>query len=263
MRCSFLSFLPLSMAIVFLVIAAGTSFGSPTTNHIQPPKKPIPPHNDLPAQSPDVPNNHLHAFITTRALPDESNRHARRNKKDWLTSSNYISPALLQRHNHITDHLRLHSAASSSSSPPLTKRNLASDLTVMGFRLIWTHADVIVSSSLAYYRTTEYYRNMTVLAGGEFGFGPTVQNYVITYGVLRLTFDVVADAAGAIAAELAWEFPNGFGQFVQEFAQVMLLLTAGVVIGTYKVLAWMVTTAVWITMVIVENVDLRNMVSGH
>ncbi|CAD6588374.1 MAG: hypothetical protein ASARMPRED_003539 [Alectoria sarmentosa] len=73
------------------------------------------------------------------------------------------------------DHLRLH-----SSDSPLTKRSLASDLTFMGFRLIWDHADVIVSSTLAYYRTTEYYRNMTILAGGEFEFGPTAQNFMIT-----------------------------------------------------------------------------------
>lgn len=150
------------------------------------------------------------------------------------------------------DHLRLH-----SSDSPLAKRSLASDLTFMGFRLIWDHADVIVSSTLAYYRTTEYYRNMTILAGGEFEFGPTAQNFMITYGVFRLFFGIWVDAVTGMAREL---FPNGIGQFVREFAEVMLVLTAGVVIGTYRVLAWSVTTAVWITMVVVENADMRDLV---
>lgn len=148
------------------------------------------------------------------------------------------------------DHLRLHSGDSQ-----LANRSLVSDLTFMGFRLIWDHADVIVSSTLAYYRTTEYYKNMTILAGGEFSFGPTTQNYMITYGVFRLTFEIMAEAVTGIAAQLAREFPNGFGHFVQEFAELMLLLMAGVVIGTYRVLAWSVRTAVWITMVIAENAE--------
>ncbi|CAF9934784.1 MAG: hypothetical protein ALECFALPRED_006088 [Alectoria fallacina] len=188
-----------------------------------------------------------------RGAPDGSNRSIRR-RRDISAPSNHPSPALLQRHNHIMDHLRLH-----SSDSPLAKRSLASDLTVMGFRLIWDHADVIVSSTLAYYRTTEYYRNMTILAGGEFEFGPTTQNFMITYGVFRLTFGIWANAVTGIIGEIA---PNGIGQFVQEFAEAMLALTAGVVIGTYRVLAWSVTTAIWITMVAVENADVRDLVNG-
>ena len=156
------------------------------------------------------------------------------------------------------DHLRLHSSRDSQ----LGKRSLAGDLIVMGFRLIWDQADVIVSSTLAYYRTTEYYANMTMLAGGEFRFGPTTQNFIITYGVFRLTFAAIADAVTGIAEEIAKVFPDGIGEFVKEFAEVMLTLTAVVVIGTYKVLAWSVTVMFWITMVIVENADLPDMVTG-
>lgn len=132
----------------------------------------------------------------------------------------------------------------------------------MGFRLIWDNADVIVSSTLAYYRTTEYYANMTILAGGEFEFGPTTQNFMITYGVFRLMFGIWANAVAGIAEEIAKEFPNGIGPFVREFAEVMLALTAGVVIGTYRVLAWSVTVSVWITMIVVENAYLPDMVTG-
>lgn len=152
------------------------------------------------------------------------------------------------------DHLRLHSGDSS-----LAKRSLAGDLTVMGFRLIWDQADVIVSSTLAYYRTTEYYKNITMLMGTEFSFGPTVQNHIITYGVFRLTFSVMAGVVAQIASDI---FPNGFGQFLQEFAQVMLAITTVVVIATYRILAFSVTASIWITMVIVENANPRDMVIG-
>ena len=180
-------------------------------------------------------------------------------KRDILTLSNHPSPALLQRHDHIMGHLRLHSRSDS----PLTKRSLASDLAVMGFRLIWDNADVIVSSTLAYYRTTEYYANMTILAGGEFEFGPTTQNFMITYGVFRLTFGIMVEILGGIAEEIAKNFPNGIGQFVREFAELMLMLTAGVVIGTYRVLAWSVMVAIWITMEVIENAGLPDLVNGR
>lgn len=199
----------------------------------------------------EIPNFHA---ITRGAAPDRDNGHVR-HRRQVLNPSTHLSPALVQRHNHIMDHLRLHSDGS-----PLAKRSLAGDLTFMGFRLIWENADVIFSSTMAYYRTTEYYANMTILAGGEFQFGPTVQNYMITYGVFRLTFGIMAQAMAGMAEELG--FPNGFGEFLQEFAGVMLLLTAGVVIGTYKVLAWSATVAVWITMAIVENAGLPEMVTG-
>ncbi|CAF9933425.1 hypothetical protein IMSHALPRED_009353 [Imshaugia aleurites] len=129
----------------------------------------------------------------------------------------------------------------------------------MGFRLIWDHADVIVSSILAYQRTSEYYANMSMRADGEFGSGPTV---VITYGVFRLTFAIVADAVMGMAAEFAELLPNGFGEFVKEFALLMYLISLTVVIGTYTVLALAARVAVWITMVIVDNADLPRIVSG-
>lgn len=248
MRCLFLPFLPLFVAI-FLVFA-DISFGSPANHNHR--KEAIRSHN-FPARPLDGPK--LHA-IETRAASDGSGRHLRR-KRDMSTPSNNPLPALLQRHDHIMDHLRLH-----SSDSPLAKRSLASDLTFMGFKLIWDNADVIVSSTLAYYRTTEYYANMTILAGGEFEFGPTTQNFMITYGVFRLTFGIFAANVAGLAQEIAKGFPDGIGQFVRGFAETMLVLTAGVTIGTYRVLAWSLTVAVWITMIVVENADLPVMVTG-
>lgn len=66
----------------------------------------------------------------------------------------------------------------------------------------------------------------------------------------------------ALAQELAREFPDGIGGFVRAFAEVMLGLTAALVLGTYGVLAWSVRAAVWITMVVVENAELPAMVTG-
>ena len=118
---------------------------------------------------------------------------------------------------------------------------------------------MIVSSTLAYQRTSEYYANMSMRADGEFGSGPTV---VITYGVFRLTFAIVADAVMGLAAEFVELLPDGFGQLVREFALVMYFISLTVVIGTYTVLALAARAAVWITMVIVDNADLPRMVSG-
>ena len=118
---------------------------------------------------------------------------------------------------------------------------------------------MIVSSTLAYYRTTEYYKNITMLMGTEFSFGPTVQNHIITYGVFRLTFSVMANVVAGIASDA---FPNGFGQFLVDFAQVMLTITTVAVIGTYRILAYSAAVSIWVTMVIVENANARDMVTG-
>ena len=247
MRCSILSFLPLLVA-TFLVIA-DTSFGSPSYHD---PRKPSINAESAPARSLETPNFHA---VTKKAAPDTDNWHLR-HKRDILNPSGHPSAALMQRHNHIMDRLRLHSGDSS-----LAKRSLAGDLTVMGFKLLWDQADVIVSSSLAYYRTTEYYKNITILAGGEFGFGPTVQNYMITYGFLRLTFEPIVETSAVIAGELAKEFPDGFGPFMREFARMMLALTAVVVFGTYTILAFTVMFSIRIVLAIVENAPMPELIT--
>ena len=241
------SILPLCLAI-YLVIA-DTSFGSPTKQDQQ--KAAINTHEVL-ARSFDAFNSHS---VPRMVALGGGNRHLQR-KRDMLYPSNHLSTALIQRHNHIMDHLQLHSGDSS-----LAKRSLAGDLVVMGFKLIWIHADVIVSSALAYYRTTEYYKEMMILAGGEFRFGPTVQNFIITYGCFRLMFEPMAEAVVGMANVLAEEFPDGFGQFIQGFAEVLLALGAFVVFATYQILAAGVTMSFWITMVIVENARLPAMIT--
>lgn len=94
---------------------------------------------------------------------------------------------------------------------------------------------------------------MTILAGGEFRYGPTTQNFMITYGAFRLTFEPVAEVVTGVAAEIAREFPDGIGPFVAMFAEVMLGLAAAVVFVTFRVLVWSVSVAWWVTMVIVER----------
>ena len=163
-----------------------------------------------------------------------------------LNPSNHPSPALMQRHNHIMDGLRLHAGDSS-----LAKRSLAGDLTVMGFQLIWDHADIIVGSSLAYYRTSELYRNITIRAGAQAA-DRTMLTYIITYGGMRLVFEAAYDAVTGIIVGMAAEFPNGFGEFVKDFAETMLLLTEVAVLIPFIVLAYSAKFSFWITMTIVQ-----------
>ena len=248
MRNSILQLLSLFVATV--PFSAEISFGSPMTarNHDR--------HRNLidaqKAWSSDTANFNA---VTRMIAPDGDTKHLQR-RTDTLNPSNHPSLALMQRHNHITDRLRLH-----CNDPLLAKRSLAGDLTVMGFKLIWDHADVIVSSSLAHYRTSELYRNITILAGPKWA-DRTVQRYIITYGALQLVFSAVTDAVAGLAAEMAREFPNGFGQFVTEFARLMLTLTAIVVIGTFVVLAYGVRLSIWVTMTIIENAELPNLLTG-
>ena len=243
MRCSSLHL----VAIVFLTIV-NISFSSPT-NH-DPHKSSISPHSISPA-SLDIPEPKAIA----RSSPASHDRHLR-HKRAMLTPSNHPSPYLLQRHDHIMDRLQLHTQHSS-----LAERGLVRDLAVLGFQLIWEHADVVVSSTLAYYRTTEFYKNMTIIAGGEFEYGPTTQNFMITYGVFRLTFEPTAEAVTGIANEIARAFPDGIGPFVAGFAEVMLGLMVAVIFVTFRVLVWSVTTAWWITMIIVDGGDIPEVIT--
>ena len=47
--------------------------------------------------------------------------------------------------------------------------------------------------------------------------------------------------------------PDGLEQFVKHFAELMLRLTAGMIIGTHNILAFSVRASFWITMVLVGN----------
>ena len=246
MRCSLLLVSHL-VATVFLSIA-DVSLSSPTTHDHH--KDPISPHS-IPPASLDIPGPRAIA----RSSPARHDRHLR-HKRAILTPSNHPSPYLLQRHDHIMDRLGLHTEHS-----PLAERGLVRDLAVLGFKLIWEHADVVVSSTLAYYRTTEFYKNMTIIAGGEFSFGPTTQNFMITYGCFRLLFEPMAEVVAGIADEIAREFPDGIGSFVAGFAEVMLGLTAAVVMVSFRVLVWSVTMAWWITMVIVDGREIPELIT--
>lgn len=106
----------------------------------------------------------------------------------------------------------------------------------MGFQLIWDYADVIVPSFPAFDRTSDFYRNIT-----DIDFVMLV-NLVFVYGSFR---SIIGNVGPIWAHQIA---PN-----VKEFAIFMLWLTATVVIGTYRVLAFSARASLWITMAIVEN----------
>lgn len=248
MRSLLLPFLTLFVT-TFLIIAE-VSFASPTTptNHDR--------HKNLinvqKVRSLDTPNSNA---VTRMAAPGGPNKHLQR-RMNMLNPSNQPSLALMQRHNHIMDRLRLHSADSS-----LAKRSLAGDLIVMGFKLVWDYADIIVSSYIAHFRTTELYRNITIRNGAKSA-DKTVIRYIITYGSLQLIFEAAAKAAVDIGAEMAREFPFGFGEFMAGFAEVMLALSGLAIIIPFAILAVGVRFSIWITMAIVENADPPNLIAG-
>ena len=233
MRCP-----SVALFMATLLVIADISFGSPANLNRH--SDSISAHS-VPVRSLTIPSSHA---VAMPAAPKDVNSHLP-HKRHKLDLSNRPSPALIQRHHHILEHLGLHTA--SAPSPPASiKRSLTSDLIVMGLVLIWDHADVIISSYLAHHRTTTYYQDLIRELGTEFSFGPTVQNHVIAYGCFRLTFSFIPSSD-------VREFAHGIGPFIREFASVMLLITSHVVMATYRVLAWSAMVSIWITMVIVEN----------
>ncbi|KAL8712040.1 MAG: hypothetical protein Q9220_003736 [cf. Caloplaca sp. 1 TL-2023] len=113
-----------------------------------------------------------------------------------------------------------------SSSAVFAKRSLVDDFSSSALHFIFLQADVIVSSALAYYQTTDFYRNMTALLGTGFHLKPTAQTIVLTYGALKLTASYAQRQALADTLLL---------KVLARFAEYMLDTLALVVVGAYRV----------------------------
>ncbi|KAI4277675.1 MAG: hypothetical protein L6R38_005388 [Xanthoria sp. 2 TBL-2021] len=113
------------------------------------------------------------------------------------------------------------SLSSSSSSSRSSRRSLAS-----GLRFIFSQADVIASSVLAYRYTTEFYRNLTVVLTAERRSSPPPQKLVIAYGALKLT---AAYAHGYGFTE------DILAKVLLNFAEYMLDMVAMILIGAFQV----------------------------
>ena len=246
MRSAALPLLILSGATLLVIM--NICFGSPV--HHDQYNDPMGTHR-IAARSADTSFSHAVARMTEGA---EGNRHLQRknHQPDVFNQPSYISN---QPHDNPTTHLQLHPDSSST----LNKRSLARDLTVMGLKLIWDHADIIMSSTLAYYRMTSLYQNLTLQLGSEL---MVVRTHIITYGVFRLTFTPVADALGVVGEEFARAFPNGLGQFVREFAQLMMFLTMFAVLASFRILAFGVQVSIWITLVIMQNGQEQDLITA-
>ncbi len=142
---------------------------------------------------------------------------------DDKSTTHTVSVLLRQHENH-----KIHSPNQLST---LSNRDLASDLLNIGFTLIWDFMDIIIGSSLAYYQSTEFYRNISRDAGGKWRSRPTVQRLVITYGIFHLTF--------TSAGPILW-------QCVRDLTMMLSLLAVGVTFGTFTFVA----LAAWATIVI-------------
>lgn len=113
-----------------------------------------------------------------------------------------------------------------SSSSRSSHRSLVSDLTASGLRFVFSQADVIASSALAYRHTTEFYRNLTVVLTAERRLSPPPQKLVIAYGALKLT--------------AAYAHGHGFtedilAKVLLNFAEYMLDMMAMILIGAFQV----------------------------
>ena len=113
----------------------------------------------------------------------------------------------------------------SLSLPGSPRRSLASDLTTLGIRFIFSQVDIIASSALAYRYTTEFYRNLTAIVIAERRSSPPSQKLVILYGALKLT--------------AAYAHGQGFNEellakVIATFAEYMLDMLALVLIGTFR-----------------------------
>ena len=92
----------------------------------------------------------------------------------------------------------------------------------------WEHAERGRLLGLPHYHITESYTNLTEFDGMEFGI--TRLNCVIAYGSFRQLFVVLVTLFTS----------DGLEQFVRDFAELMLRLTAEVIIGTHSILAFSV-----------------------
>ncbi|KAI4229072.1 MAG: hypothetical protein L6R36_001134 [Xanthoria steineri] len=112
------------------------------------------------------------------------------------------------------------------SSPRSSRSSLASGLAASSLRFIFSQADVIASSALAYRYSTEFYHNLTVVLKAERRSGPPPQKLVIAYGALKLT--------------AAYAHGHGFtedilAKVLLSFAEYMLDMLAMVLIGAFRV----------------------------
>lgn len=172
------------------------------------------------------------ASIITHIWPS----HNSGNRPQSKMTGTDISPAIYERNSRTTDQL-LH------LSPSLDERRALSDITTQGFKWIWEKAEVILDSVEAFNKHHSMYED--VIRQTEVSSGNEVLRFaaslVITYGSLRMMFE---------------NLPNGHGsaeEFIKQFAMQMLsLCTVGMVYGTYKVAAMMLSTTVWVTLQIME-----------
>ncbi|KAL9594290.1 MAG: hypothetical protein Q9179_005461 [Wetmoreana sp. 5 TL-2023] len=165
-------------------------------------------------------------------------------------SINLILPSLRRRHDHNSSALEHFS----TSSLDLAKRSLVTNLAALGLRFVFSQADIIVSSALAHYRTTEFYNNLTARIGTDFEISPGIQNFGFTYGVMKLAASFL-HTRGVTTDVLA--------QVLVAFANVMLKLCILLVVVAYNVAVWLgPNTWVWIRMR-VDAVPSKLNVSKH
>lgn len=114
----------------------------------------------------------------------------------------------------------------------VSERSLLSDLTMIGFRLVWDYMDIAYTSYIAFYQTTELWANITANARGKWKAEKEVMTLDISYGSLKLSIAGLIDA-------ISWEL-------LADFAAEMLVLSRNIVVVAFSVIIF----ATWAAMVI-------------
>ena len=70
---------------------------------------------------------------------------------------------------------------------------------------------------------------MTITADGEFKSDLTTQRSIIIFNTFHLLFEPMIDTPTRATIIIQKEFPDEFGQFAKEFAEVILITTSVVI----------------------------------
>lgn len=118
----------------------------------------------------------------------------------------------------------------------VSERSLLTDLTSIGFRLVWDYMDIAYASYMAFHRTTELWANITADAQDKWKVEKSVMRLDICYGSLKLSIAGLIDA-------ISWEL-------VAAFAAEMLVLSRIVAIVAFRLFVFANWAALVITLAI-------------
>ena len=136
----------------------------------------------------------------------------------------------------------------------LAQRSLMPSIATIG-DLIWEEMSVVFNASaMASSITAQFYINITSLASRERWLATAVHVFIISCGVLKLMFEVVA-----AERPISW---HAVQDFILEFARMMNHVTKSVVMASYTAVLLTAIASYRVTFWIVENALHQELVTG-